>query len=179
MASLPRTKDRTRRMLAVLGTAAFLVLAPGTVAGYIPWRISGWRLHPPFLGFAPFRVIGVALIGVGVVVVVESFGRFAVEGIGTPAPVFPTQRLVVRGFYRYVRNPMYVAVVSIILGQALLLGDPHLITYAVLPWLAAHVFVLTYEEPTLRRSFGAEYETYCAHVGRWIPRFTPWQRGTE
>ena len=179
MASLPRTKDRTRRVLAVLGTAAFLALAPGTVAGYIPWRISGWRLHPPFLGFAPFRAIGVVLIGAGVVVVVESFGRFAVEGIGTPAPVFPTQRLVVRGFYRYVRNPMYVAVVSIILGQALLLGDPHLITYAVLPWLAAHVFVLTYEEPTLRRSFGAEYETYCAHVRRWIPRFTPWHRGTE
>jgi protein-S-isoprenylcysteine O-methyltransferase Ste14 len=179
MEGLRRTKDGTRRVLAVLGTATFLVLAPGTVAGYIPWRISRWRFHPPFLGFAPFRAIGVALIGAGVVVVVESFGRFALEGMGTPAPVFPTQRLIVRGFYRYVRNPMYVAVVSIILGQALLLGDPHLITYAVFPWLAAHVFVLTYEEPTLRRSFGAEYETYCAHVRRWIPRFTPWYRGTE
>ena len=139
-----------------------------------PWRISRWRLHPPFLGFAPFRAIGVALIGAGVIVVVESFGRFALEGIGAPAPLFPTQRLIVRGLYRYVRNPMYVAVVSIILGQALLLGDPHLITYAVFPWLAAHVFVLTYEEATLRRSFGADYETYCAHVRRWIPRFTPW-----
>ena len=174
MASLSRTKGRTRQVLAVLGTATFLAVAPGTVAGYIPWRISRWRLHPPFLGFTPFRAIGVALIGAGVIVVVESFGRFALEEIGTPAPLFPTQRLIVRGLYRYVRNPMYVAVVSIILGQALLLGDPHLITYAVFPWLVAHVFVLTYEEPTLRRSFGADYETYCAHVRRWIPRFTPW-----
>ena len=174
----PQNADRTRGAFAILGTAAFLVLAPGTVAGFIPWWITHWRFRPPFLGFTPFRAIGVLLIAAGIPVVLESFARFALEGRGTPAPIFPTQRLIVKGFYRYVRNPMYAAVTSIILGQALLLGDPHLLTYAAIPWLAAHIFVLTYEEPTLRRSFGAEYKTYCAHVPRWIPRVTPWRGGT-
>jgi protein-S-isoprenylcysteine O-methyltransferase Ste14 len=95
------------------------------------------------------------------------------EGIGTPAPVFPTRYLVVKGCYRYVRNPMYVAVVSLMLGQALLLGDIRILVLAIFGWLVTHVFVLTYEEPTLRKSFGAEYETFCAHAPRWIPRFTP------
>jgi protein-S-isoprenylcysteine O-methyltransferase Ste14 len=174
MAHRRKADDRTRRISAILGTAAFLVLAPGTVAGLVPWWISRWRLHPPFLGFAPFRAIGVLLMAFGVAVVLESFARFAIQGIGTPAPVFPTRHLVVQGPYRYVRNPMYVAVTALILGQALLLGDIHLLAYAVFPWLVAHVFVLTYEEPTLRKTFGAEYETYCAHVPRWLPRFTPW-----
>jgi protein-S-isoprenylcysteine O-methyltransferase Ste14 len=142
----------------------------------IPWWISHWRFHPPFLGFAPFRAIGVLFIAVGTIVVLESFARFALQGIGTPAPIFPTRHLVVKGFYRFVRNPMYGAVISLILGQALLLGDLRLVEYATLPWLAAHLFVLLYEEPTLRRSFGVQYEIYCAHVPRWIPRFTAWPR---
>jgi protein-S-isoprenylcysteine O-methyltransferase Ste14 len=174
-----KAKDRARRVFAVLGTAAFLILAPGTVAGLIPWWISHWRLHPPFLGFAPFRAIGVLLMAAGTAVVLDSFGRFALQGVGTPAPVFPTRHLVVQGSYRYVRNPMYVAVVSLILGQALLLGDTHLLAYAIIPWLAAHLFVLIYEEPTLRKSFGAEYEAYCAHVPRWIPRLSPWRSGAQ
>ena len=99
------------------------LLAPGVVVGLVPWWISRWHVHAPFLGFAPFRVFGGLLIAAGIPVLLESFGRFALQGIGTPAPVFPTRRLVVKGFYRYVRNPMYVAVVSLILGQALLLGD--------------------------------------------------------
>jgi protein-S-isoprenylcysteine O-methyltransferase Ste14 len=169
--------DRTRRISAILGTAVFLVIAPGTVAGLIPWWISRWRIQPPFLGFAPFRIVGVLLITAGLPVLLESFARFALQGIGTPAPVFPTRHLVVQGFYRYVRNPMYIAVVALVIGQALLLGSIHLIEYIAIPWLLAHLFVLAYEEPTLRRTFGAEYETYCAHVPRWIPRLTPW-RGT-
>ena len=163
----------------MLGTAAFLILAPGTVAGLIPWWISRWRLRPPFFGFAPFRAIGLLLIVAGIAVVLESFARFALQGIGTPAPILPTRHLVVEGFYRYVRNPMYVALTALILGQALLLGDKHLLIYAVIPWLAANLFVLAFEEPTLRRSFGAEYETYCAHVPRWIPRLSPWRSGTH
>ena len=115
----------------------------------------------------------------GLAVLLESFTRFALQGIGTPAPVFPTRHLVVQGAYRYVRNPMYVAVTSLILGQALLLGDTHLLAYAVFPWLVAHLFVVAYEEPTLRRTFGAEYETYCAHVPRWIPRFSPWRNARQ
>jgi protein-S-isoprenylcysteine O-methyltransferase Ste14 len=174
----PRKADplnHTRRISAILGTAAFLMLAPGTVAGYIPWRISRWILQPPFFDFAPFRAIGILLIAAGIAVVLEAFARFALQGIGTPAPVFPTRHLVVQGSYRFVRNPMYFAVTALILGQALLLGDKHLLMYAIFPWLAAHLFVLFYEEPTLSKIFGAEYEIYRAHVPRWIPRLTPWR----
>ena len=174
-----KADGRIRRVFAILGTAVFLLLAPGVVVGLVPWWISRWHFHAPFLGFTPFREIGALLIAAGLPVLLESFGRFALQGIGTPAPLFPTRHLVVKGFYRYVRNPMYVAVVSLILGQALLLGDLRILAYAVLAWLVTHLFVLIYEEPTLRKSFGAEYETFCAHVPRWIPRFTPWRGGTE
>src|SRR5258707_13329471 len=109
----------TRRVSAIVGSAIFLVIAPGTVAGYAPWRISRWHVQAPFLGFTAFRFIGALLIAASIPVLLESFGRFALQGIGTPAPVFPTRHLVVKGFYCYVRNPMYVAVVSLILGQAL------------------------------------------------------------
>ncbi len=116
-----------RAVFAVLGTAIFLLLAPGTIAGLVPWWISRWSLRAPFLGFTPIRVVGVVFIAASISVLLESFARFALQGIGTPAPVFPTRHLVVKGFYRYVRNPMYVAVVSLILGQALLLGDIRLL----------------------------------------------------
>jgi len=159
---------------AVLGSAIFLVLAPGTVAGYIPWRISRWHVHAMLPGFVVVRVVGVLLIAAGLPVLLESFGRFAVEGFGTPAPIFPTQHLVVTGFYRYVRNPMYVAVVAMVAGQGLLFGNIWIVVYALAAWLIAHLFVCAYEEPTLRRSFGAEYRAYCAQVGRWVPRLSPW-----
>lgn len=107
--------------------------------------------------------------------VADSFARFALQGRGTPAAVAPPQRLVVSGLYRYVRNPMYVSAVAVIFGQALLFGDWRLAVYAVLFWLACHAFVLVYEEPTLRRTFGAEFEDFCANVPRWIPRPRPWR----
>lgn len=173
------TRDAVRRAFAILGSAVFLVVAPGTVAVLAPRWISGWRMQPPFLGLPALRVLGVLLLGAGVPVLVESFARFAVEGLGTPAPVFPTKHLVVRGLYRHVRNPMYVAVVAVILGQALLLGDLRLLEYAAAIWLAFHCFVLAYEEPTLRLTFGAEYDAFRAGVPRWLPRLRPWrgQRG--
>jgi protein-S-isoprenylcysteine O-methyltransferase Ste14 len=118
------------------------------------------------------------LIALGVVGLTDSFVRFAIQGVGTPAPVFPTRHLVVTGLYRYVRNPMYVAVVSAILGQGLLLGSARVIEYGGLVWLLFHVFVLVYEEPTLRISFGSEYELFCNEVPRWIPRRTPWRSHT-
>ncbi len=163
----------------MVGSAVFLLLAPGTFMAFVPWWISRWRMRAPFLGFTPFRAIGALLIAAGIAILLESFGRFALEGVGTPAPVFPPRHLVVTGFYRYVRNPMYVAATSLLLGQALLLGDIRILAYAMFAWLATNLFVLTYEEPTLRKTFGAEYETYCAHVPRWIPRFTPWRAGGE
>lgn len=167
----------TRRVLAILGTAVFLVLAPGFFVVLVPYWISRWQFEPPFLGFLPFRVIGALLILAGLPVLLESFARFALQGLGTPAPAFPPQHLVVKGFYRYVRNPMYVAVVSMVLGQALLFGNLRLLAYATFAWVVTHVFVLTYEEPTLQKSFGAEYENYRAHVARWIPHLTPWRGG--
>lgn len=169
--------DRSRRVFAILGTAVFLVLAPGTVAVYVPWWISKWQVGAPFLGVAAFRAVGVLLICAGIPVLLESFARFALQGAGTPAPVFPPKHLVVKGFYRFVRNPMYVAVLWMIVGQALLLGNVALLEYAAFAWLLVHVFVIGYEEPTLRRSFGDDYETYRAHVRRWIPRLSPWHEG--
>jgi protein-S-isoprenylcysteine O-methyltransferase Ste14 len=166
---------RRRRAIAAVGTLAFLVLAPGTVAVLLPWTISRWRVHAPFPGFAVLRVAGVTFVVTGACVLLESFAQFALHGLGTPAPPFPTKRLVVTGFYRLVRNPMYVAVVSIVLGQALFLGSVDLLLYGLCVWLVTHLFVLLYEEPKLKRSFGAEYDDYSAHVRRWIPRLNAWQ----
>jgi len=164
-----------RKALAIAGSAAFLAIAPGFVAGLAPWWISGWRFHAPFPGFLPFRIAGGLLIALGGGVLLDSFARFALQGLGTPAPVFPTRHLVVTGLYRYVRNPMYVAVLSAILGQALLFGSLALLEYGVFIWLSFHVFVLAYEEPALCSTFGPEYEAFCAAVPRWIPRLTPWR----
>jgi protein-S-isoprenylcysteine O-methyltransferase Ste14 len=164
-----------RRTVAVLGSAVFFVLAPCTLAGLVPWWITGWRLQPPFLGLEPTRGIGVAMILAGVPGLVDAFARFALQGLGTPAPIAPTRHLVVTGPYRHVRNPIYVAVVAIILGQAALLGDGRLVVYGALLWLSFHAFVVAYEEPTLEQTFGSEYEAFRAAVPRWIPRITPWR----
>jgi protein-S-isoprenylcysteine O-methyltransferase Ste14 len=164
-----------RKPLAIVGSAAFLVIAPGFVAGWVPWWISRWRLESPFLGTPLSRLAGGILTMLAIVGLLDSFARFAVQGMGTPAPVFPTRHLVVTGMYRYVRNPMYLAVVSAILGQSLILGNVALLVYGGLIWLLAHFFVLFYEEPVLRASFGAEYDLFCKEVPRWIPRFTPWK----
>ena len=163
----------TRKLSAIAGSAIFLVIAPGLIAGWVPWWLSRWRMEAPIFGIP--RFVGVLLIVPGVIGLLDSFVRFAVEGLGTPAPVFPTRHLVVTGLYRYVRNPMYVAVVATILGQALVLGNVTLLRYGALIWLAFHLFVLLYEEPTLRATFGPEYRLFCAQVPRWIPRLTPWQ----
>jgi len=108
----------------------------------------------------------------GILGVLECFGRFALQGVGTPAPVFPTRHLVVAGLYRHVRNPMYISVMATILGQGVLFGNVDVLGYGAVVWLLFHVFVLVYEEPTLRSTFGTEYESYCGKVPRWIPRFS-------
>jgi protein-S-isoprenylcysteine O-methyltransferase Ste14 len=158
----------------MLGTTLFLAV-PGTVAGLGPWWISGWRMAPAPFGLEPLRWIGAALIAAGVVGLCECFARFELVGLGTPSPAAPTEQLVVSGLYRRVRNPMYVAVVAVIFGQALLLGSAALLVYGAVVWLMFHLFVIAYEEPTLRRSFGADYEAFRAAVPRWIPRLTPWR----
>jgi protein-S-isoprenylcysteine O-methyltransferase Ste14 len=163
-----------KRAYALMGSALFMVIGPGIVAGYVPWRISGWQFHDPFFQFEGFRVIGVLLILLGLPVLFDSFARFAIQGFGTPLPVIPPTHLVVTGWYRYVRNPMYVAVVSVITGQALLFGSVPLLEYAVIVWLFFHTFVFVYEEPKLRNTFGEPYDTFRKNVPRWIPRLRPW-----
>lgn len=161
-----------RRRTAALGSAAFFVLAPGTVAVLLPWALTGWAPADPPL---PAVALGALFLGVGAAVLAHAFARFVSEGVGTPAPVAPTRTLVVGGLYRYLRNPMYVAVVTVILGQALLLWRPVLLGYAVLAGLTMAVFVKVYEEPTLRREFGGSYEQYRREVPGWWPRVTPWR----
>jgi protein-S-isoprenylcysteine O-methyltransferase Ste14 len=114
------------------------------------------------------------LVVAGLPVLLDSFARFALQGLGTPAPIFPTRHLVVSGMFQYVRNPMYVAVLSLILGQGLLFGNVRVLEYGIAVWVAFYLFVLVYEEPTLRNSYGLEYEEFCANVPRWIPRLRPW-----
>lgn len=163
------------RMRAIGGSIVFLFIAPGIVAGVIPWAVSGYRFEPAWLGFEPTRWAGVALLLLGGTLLLETFARFALDGLGTPAPIAPTKTLVLTGSYRFVRNPMYVAVVSLILGQALLFGSLATLIWGVIVWITVHLFVLGYEEPTLSSTYGAQYARYRANVPRWLPRLTPWR----
>jgi protein-S-isoprenylcysteine O-methyltransferase Ste14 len=156
------------RAAALAGTIAFLI-APAIVAGFIPWVISRWEPQLPLGDGAIFPGLGALMIAAGAIALLDSFFRFATEGLGTPSPLVPTQTLVVRGLYRYVRNPMYLALVIIVCGQALLLGNWLLMAYAAVIWAVTHAFVVLYEEPTLRKAYGKQYDAYCAQVARWLP----------
>jgi protein-S-isoprenylcysteine O-methyltransferase Ste14 len=150
------------------------VLTPGVVAGLIPAVITGWRI-PWTGGWAAPVAIGAGVVtACGVLVLLDAFVRFA-RADGTPAPPMPTAHLVVVGPYRYVRNPMYVAVLVIIGGQALLFRSVGALVYGGVVLLAVASFVLAYEEPTLELEYGDEYREYGRHVRRWIPRVRPWR----
>jgi protein-S-isoprenylcysteine O-methyltransferase Ste14 len=170
-----------RHRIGVTASAADFVLQRGVVAGLVPWWLTGWQLRQPAPSWTwtPLRVTGLALLAAGVIVLVEAFARFVGEGVGTPAPIAPTWRLVVDGPYRYVRNPMYLAVVAVIAGQALALGQAGLLLYATVVGGATAAFAHGYEEPTLRRRFGAQYQAYRRAVPAWWPRRHPWQPGQE
>jgi protein-S-isoprenylcysteine O-methyltransferase Ste14 len=155
---------------AAAGSSLFFALAPGVVAGVVPWWLTSWDAEPVWL---PLRVLGVVVLVAGAAVLVHAFARFVAEGLGTPAPVAPTRHLVVGGLYRWVRNPMYLAVVGSVVGQALLLGRPALLLYALFLQVLFVAFVRGYEEPTLRSQFGSEYEAYCRAVPGWWPRARP------
>ena len=167
------------RAASLLGSALFLLIAPGTLAVYLPWLISRWRFASDLGESSLVRGVGAVVALLGALALLECFFRFAWVGIGTPAPVAPTRHLVVSGLYRHVRNPMYVAVAALIFGQALLLGQSELLLYGASVWLAFHLFVLLYEEPTMRRSFPQEYAHFAAAVPRWLPRLRPWRGGRE
>jgi protein-S-isoprenylcysteine O-methyltransferase Ste14 len=157
---------------AAAGSLVFLALAPGVVAGVVPWLLTGWDSTDPPLAL---QIVGVVLIAAGAAVLLNAFARFVREGIGTPAPVAPTEHLVVGGLYRYVRNPMYVAVAATIVGQAALLGQARLLLYALGFAVAVAGFVYGYEQPVLSERFGAEYERYRRNVPAWWPRLSPWE----
>jgi protein-S-isoprenylcysteine O-methyltransferase Ste14 len=142
------------------------------MAGLIPWLLTDWSAVRRWL---PLRVLGGLIAAAGLAVLLHAFVAFVVHGVGTPAPVAPTRRLVVEGAYRHVRNPMYLAVIALLVGQGLLLGRPVLFAYAALFWAVVAAFVHGYEEPTLTRSFGDEYERYRRAVRAWVPRRTPWR----
>jgi len=171
------TRKRAARIDAVVGSLVFLFVAPGTVAGLAPWIISRWRVNDAAAAAAVLRPLGLALIVAGAAVLLEAFARFALDGLGTPAPIYPTERLVVRGSYRFVRNPMYLAVEALILGQAAFFASFDLVIYAAMIAVAFHLFVVWVEEPQLRRNFPAAYGRYCANVHRWLPRLLPWKIG--
>jgi protein-S-isoprenylcysteine O-methyltransferase Ste14 len=162
------------RCVAATGSAVWLALAPGTVAGAIPWWLTGWRAAAP----APMwgiRAVGVALILAAGLVLLSGFARFAINGLGTPAPLAPPRSLVVGGVYKYVRNPMYLAVVAAVVGQALWLGHLSLVLYAAAAGLAMAAFARWVEEPELLERFGDEYARYRRAVPGWLPRLRSWE----
>jgi protein-S-isoprenylcysteine O-methyltransferase Ste14 len=157
-----------------LMSAVFFLIAPGSLAGLVPYLLTRWQAHDWGAANTPARIAGAVLLAGGFVAIVECFRRFVTEGRGTPAPLRPPTTLVVHGLYRYVRNPMYVAVLAMTVGQALLLRRFILFGWAAAVWLNFHLFVVLYEEPKLRGTFGASYDAYRAGVRRWWPRVSPW-----
>ncbi|MFQ5701512.1 MAG: methyltransferase family protein [Acidobacteriota bacterium] len=157
-------------MKLLLKNLLFTAIGPCTVAVYLPLILAGKRTAPSgaWLG------VSAALFLAGAAIYAWCVRDFAVFGRGTPAPIDAPKKLVIRGPYRYTRNPMYIAALTTILAWAALFKAPRLLLYALVVGGCFHLFVVLYEEPHLRKVFGGSYEAYCARVGRWLPRI----RGT-
>ena len=154
-------------MILFLKNLLFTVLIPGTVGVYIPLRLAGdWQAAS-----ARDRLLAAPLLLAGAFVYFWCLWNFAVTGRGTPAPIDPPKKLIVRGPHKYVRNPMYLGVLSVVFGWAVLFRSPEILRYGIGVAVLFHLVVLVVEEPSLRRLFGAEYEEYCRSVRRWIPSF--------
>ena len=165
-----------RTVSALAGSALFLLVAPGSVAGLVPWLIV--HAAPPTTQTSQMLLaFGGFMVAAGIGALLQAFLLFALDGRGTPAPVAPTDTLVVTGTYRHVRNPMYVAVVAIIFGQALLFANWAVFAYGLIAWATMAAFVRLYEEPTLQARYGARYDAYRQAVPAWLPRLTPWTGG--
>jgi protein-S-isoprenylcysteine O-methyltransferase Ste14 len=154
--------------MTALRSLLFFILAPGMVAGFIPLALlrSGSQMQTgiwSYLAF-PLWLTGTAML-------IWCFWDFVQKGRGTPAPIDPPKELVVSGLYNYVRNPMYVGVLLVLIGHLLWFGFLNLLLYAFLSFFAFHAFVTFYEEPNLKNRFGAAYEDYFRRVPRWIPKF--------
>jgi protein-S-isoprenylcysteine O-methyltransferase Ste14 len=156
-------------MLLALRSLLWTILLPGFFAGYLPWRYFGLN-RVRFDVLNAVQVFGLVLIALGAALLGACIFEFARSGRGTLSPLDPPRQLVVRGLYRYVRNPMYLSVTIIVLGEFLVTGSSALAVYWAIWFLCANLFVMGYEEPTLRREFGPSFDEYCQRVGRWIPR---------
>jgi protein-S-isoprenylcysteine O-methyltransferase Ste14 len=152
--------------MLLLKNLLFTVLVPGTVAVTVPLLLT--RERTPATG--PVWALAIVVLAAGALVYAWCIWDFATFGRGTPAPIDAPKRLVVRGLYRVTRNPMYVGVLGVILGWALLFRSAALSAYGLAVWSGFQTFIVFYEEPHLRQVFGAEYEAYCGRVGRWLPR---------
>ena len=146
---------------------------PGILLVLVPWWAT--RFHVPEGEPLWQRLICAVLIAVGLAPLLESIWRFIVVGHGTLVPAVPPEHLVVSGFYRYVRNPMYVGVLTVLAAEAALFQSRSVVTEAVAAWAAIELFVRLYEEPKLTLAFDDEYLAYRQNVRRWLPRRTPWQ----
>ena len=157
-----------RRVLGpILKTMLFTIFVPGTVLGLVPrWLLGGF----PKPEGGPLTWFGVLLMLLGATIYFRCAWEFAVRGLGTPAPIAPTKYLVTTALHRYVRNPMYIGVLGVLLGEAATFRAPVLLEYAAFCFAAVYLFVLLYEEPTLDRQFGESYKEYRRSVPRWIPR---------
>ena len=167
--------DKSKNLFVTL---VFVVFGgPGIIGVYLPAWITRWRI-PHDAGLSS-RLAAIVLIAIGLLPLGESIARFVRKGQGTLSPTHPTETLVATGFYRYVRNPMYLGVLTLLAGQALLFESRALWQY--LAWVAVgfHLFAVFYEEPTLRKKYGAGYDAFCRNVPRWLPRLTPWINADE
>jgi protein-S-isoprenylcysteine O-methyltransferase Ste14 len=147
----------------------FMILHPGVVAGLIPYLILDNRFIKAFAGnFILQHYIGLVIFTAGLVVMLDCIIRFAIFGRGTLSPADPTKKLVVSGYYRYSRNPMYLGVLLILAGEAIFFNSAYLSLYFLLIVLAFNLFIRFFEEPQLTRQFGEEYQEYCRKVNRWF-----------
>jgi len=164
----------SRRLFALLRSLIFGTLFISLWTWFVPRWIAGGPLEPQL------DIGGMTLLLIGAAIMVRCIIDFGWRGLGTPAPFDPPRRLVVSGLYRWVRNPMYLGMGTFMVGEAILLPSimrAMLILITIL-WAVVTLFIVLYEEPTLRRLFGAEYENYCRHVRRWRPRLTPFDKQT-
>ena len=165
-----------RKPTAAVISVAWSVALGGTFAGLLPYLLNEWHFHRPLPYWAVAQAAGGLLICAGLVPIVQSFIEF-IKADGTPVPVASPPRLVVSGFYLYVRNPIYAGFMAILTGEVLLFGSPGLLEYTAVAWCIGAAAVRFYEEPTLARKFGAEYQNYRRAVRAWIPRPDPWTPG--
>lgn len=164
--------DSQSNAILLLKLLLFTVLIPGTFGVYLPLSLAGNR--PPDFDLGSWRYLSWLLIAVGAAFYFRCALDFVFKGRGTPAPIDAPKFLVTSNLYRMVRNPMYVGVVMVVVGEALFLQSFAILRYAGIVWLGFHLFVVLYEEPTLREKFGKDYEEYCRRVPRWIPRRRHW-----